>query len=388
MNDQAAAGGRTRVPSPKFSTIDYEGYMAQVEVWQKICGVPKEEQGMMLWYCLPDEHSSDIKAKIYTEVGVEQLSSEEGVDKFVAAMNDAFKQEEEAKVYQVYTEFLVEMKRGKEEKVKDFIVRFDKLANIAKKNNMELPTTVLGLKLLHDAGLTINDKKLVMSEIDFKKKETIYKNAKAGLAKYLTDGTGLTEATSGVRGIKLENALTAEDELVLEARGWVRRRHEPRRRRRARPGSRRRRTRQEAQPFRRGWTATEVHKLSKHSPHARRLPGQLGADEEGGQGAPSRRGGRRRVRELVLRHRIQGQGAEGDQTGGGGGCRPVHRKQQEAGQRAGKRDAREPAARLRKLQQRGGQRLVEQLQGGPVKEAEGEGDGEQRKDEKVQVRRR
>ena len=43
------------------------------------------------------------------------------------------------------------MKRKPEEKIKDFIVRFDKLSNVAKNNNIELPQTVLGLKLLHEA---------------------------------------------------------------------------------------------------------------------------------------------------------------------------------------------------------------------------------------------
>ena len=63
-------------------------------------------------------------------------------------------------------------KRNPNEKVKHYIVHFDRQANIAKKHNMELPATVLGLKLLHDAGLSTTNKKLVMSEVDFKETET------------------------------------------------------------------------------------------------------------------------------------------------------------------------------------------------------------------------
>ena len=78
---------------------------------------------------------------------------------------------------------------------------------------MELSQTVLGLKLLHDAGLSSTDKKLVMSEIDFKKKDDVYKKAKSRLAKYLTDLIGLSEAT---RGMKIKSGLiTAEMEEVL-----------------------------------------------------------------------------------------------------------------------------------------------------------------------------
>ena len=75
------------------------------------------------------------------------------------------------------------MKRKPEEKIKDFIVRFDKLSNVAKNNNMELSQTVLGLKLLRNAGLSSTDKKLVMSEINFKKPDDVYKKSKERVSK-------------------------------------------------------------------------------------------------------------------------------------------------------------------------------------------------------------
>ena len=210
---------RTRVPVPKFGA-SYESYMANVEVWKLLCGLPKTEQGIMLWYNLPDDHSSDIKAKIFNEVGVEKLKSEGGLDTFVAAMDEAFKPEAEVKAYEVFVDFFVDLKRKPDEKIKDFIVRFDKLANVAKKHNMSLSETVLGLKLLHDAGLSPTDKKLVMSEVNFQKPEGVYKEAKLGLAKYLTDSSGLAEATGG---IKLEQGLISREvEEALVSKGWVR----------------------------------------------------------------------------------------------------------------------------------------------------------------------
>ena len=99
-------------------------------------------------------------------MGVTDLSQEDGVNKFINAMNEAFKPEDKVKAYDVFVEFFVNMKRKPEEKIKDFIFRFYKLS---KNNNMELSQTVLGLKLLHDAGLSATDKKLVISEINFKK---------------------------------------------------------------------------------------------------------------------------------------------------------------------------------------------------------------------------
>ena len=216
--ERATRVDRTRVPVPKFGE-SYESYAANVEVWKLLCGLPKTEQGIMLWYNLPDDHSSDIKAKIYNEVGVEKLKAEDGLNTFVKAMDEAFKPEAEVKAYEVFVNFFVDLKRKPEEKIKDFIVRFDKLANVAKKHNMSLSETVLGLKLLHDAGLSPTDKKLVMSEVNFQRPEGVYKDAKLGLAKYLTDSTGLAEATGG---IKLEQGLVSREvEEALVSRGWV-----------------------------------------------------------------------------------------------------------------------------------------------------------------------
>ena len=52
---------RIKLNPPKFYANNYEGYVAEVTVWQKLCGVPKEEQGILLWYNLLSDHSSDIK---------------------------------------------------------------------------------------------------------------------------------------------------------------------------------------------------------------------------------------------------------------------------------------------------------------------------------------
>ena len=133
-------------------------------------------------------------------------------------MNEAFKPSNESRELEIYTEYYVKMKRKEDEKVTDFVNRFDKAANFAKRHKMDLPTKVKGLKLLHDAGLTEQDMKLVLTEIDFEKEEEVYKDAKMGLAKYMRDGNSHTVVSPA---IKLE-ALTAEDEEVLVAKGWSR----------------------------------------------------------------------------------------------------------------------------------------------------------------------
>ena len=122
-------------------------------------------------------------------------------------MNEAFKPEAQSKVYEVFCEFFVDIKRKENERIKEFIMRFDKLANVAKKHNMELPPTVLELKIIHDSGISNTDRKLVLTEINFDTLADAYKQANVGLNKYLDD-TRAKEATSEMKlldsGLRLE----------------------------------------------------------------------------------------------------------------------------------------------------------------------------------------
>ena len=146
---------RIKVPIPVFAAdhIGFDAYMKEVKAWRRLCGLPKADQGVMLWMQLPRDHASDIKAKIEAEIGFDDLKKEDGVDKFVQAMEDTFRQTEELHVFEVYKDFFKEIKRKEKETITEFLVRFDKLANQAKKLGMDLPPLAKGLKLLDDTGL-------------------------------------------------------------------------------------------------------------------------------------------------------------------------------------------------------------------------------------------
>ena len=213
------ASNNSRIPVPMFKADNYEMYESQVEVWAEVCGIDKTKQASVLWLTLPDDHASDIKAKIYNEIK-DDLKTETGVTKFLAVMAKAFKPAEQNQVLKVFLDFFVNMKRGNNEKIMEFITRFDKTANAAKKKGMEMSQTILGLKLIHDGGLSDSQRNLVLVEIDFEKKDDVYEKAKLGLNKYMAgvDGGGMDE-----KGIKLEaEYFTEEEEALLAARGFYR----------------------------------------------------------------------------------------------------------------------------------------------------------------------
>jgi len=213
----------SKVPVPVFKGVNYESYEQQVEMWVEVCGVEKEKQATILWLHLSDEHASDIKTKIYNEIKAE-MKTETGVKKFIEVMAKAYKPAEQNQVMKLFLEFFVKMKKNSKETIMEFVTRFDKTANAAKKKGMDMSQTILGLKLIYDANLTEAQKSLVLVEIDFDRKEEVYEKAKLGLNKYLA---GMDGKESGEeKGIKLEEALealeTEEEEALLADRGYFR----------------------------------------------------------------------------------------------------------------------------------------------------------------------
>ena len=139
-------------------------YMDEIEVWKEVCGLPKTKQRMALWLHLPRDSPSDIKESINANAGVTKLKKETSVNKFIDAMNKAFKPSDKIRKLKIFTNYYNNMKNG-DKSIVNYINRFKKAANFAKPYKMDLPSKVKGLKLLHDASLSNQDMKLVLTGV-------------------------------------------------------------------------------------------------------------------------------------------------------------------------------------------------------------------------------
>ena len=207
---------KTKIEIPQFDADNFDMYMSEVRMWTKLCGLEKKDQAVALWYGLPAKHPSDIKAKIFSEIGEENLSKDDGVTKFIAKMEEAFLEKAELRSFEIYVSFFKEMKIKPGEKIREFVNKFDRVAKQAEKQKMTISNTVKALKILDDADLTPSDKKLVMSEMDFSDDTKVYDQAKAGLIKYMTDKSRDHPES---KGIQLQEANVAQLEEALFSKG-------------------------------------------------------------------------------------------------------------------------------------------------------------------------
>ena len=116
------------------------------------------------------------------------------------------------------------MKRRREsnQTMTDFISKFDQKYNKIVKLNMTLPSAVLAFMLLKKANISKSEKMLVLTGMDYNKKEELYDQAKKSLLKFKGEQGGGGEA-SAVSSIKLEPVFLANQEEALWNAGYVRR---------------------------------------------------------------------------------------------------------------------------------------------------------------------
>ena len=209
----------TKVKVPVFDSVNkpYEMYSKEVNFWLTLVSkgnkVDKSEQAVLLAYNLPDNDPSGIKEKLFLELDLSVLASEDGVTKYMEYMDNIFLKDDLSKTFEDYVTF-DEYKRPAEVNIVSYINEFEKLYNRIKKEDCKLPQAVLAFKLLKSAEISQNDRLLVLTGIDYSKKTTLFDQAKVSLKKFAGEQAGGVRNVSAA--IKLEPVFNAETVANLE----------------------------------------------------------------------------------------------------------------------------------------------------------------------------
>ena len=211
----------TKIKVPEFDSVNktYEMYVKEVKFWLKLTKVAKEEQAVLLAYNLPDNDPSGIKEKLFLELDLDTLSTDDGVKEYLEYMDAIFLKDDLTKTYEDYVEF-DSYKRPVDVKIVAFINEFEKRYNRIKKDDCKLPEAILAFKLLDAANISHQDRLFVLTGVDYTKKTTLFNQTKIALKKYAGEQAGgVSNAGSSGPSIKLEpvfNAFASNDIANLE----------------------------------------------------------------------------------------------------------------------------------------------------------------------------
>lgn len=197
----------------------YQRYKEELKAWCIITDVAEPKQGVAIALSLPEDDPSGIRDKVFNEVTLENLNKDDGVDTLIKYFDSQFQKDALCKVYERFTildPFEIEPKQ----KMEDFVLEFEKLYNRIKQKEMALPDPVFGFKILDAAKLNHHDRQLVLTGVDYSKKDSIFTQMKASLKKFhgeqaIPDSISSTEDSHVA--IKSEPAFVAEQNEVYYA---------------------------------------------------------------------------------------------------------------------------------------------------------------------------
>ena len=163
---------------------EYTDYKFEVELWQKFTKAEVKSQGFAVYSSLPHENDAHDRVRLAIQNKEIDLDNDTAVASIFKTLDKYYKKDDISSVFEAWTSFKV-FSRGQNETIQQFLNNYDQQINELKKQNIVLPQVVLALQLLDCAKLEKKETQIVMTAVDYTKKETLYEQMKTALNKFL-----------------------------------------------------------------------------------------------------------------------------------------------------------------------------------------------------------
>ena len=176
-----------KVPPSLLKAKSFEDWLLEIEGWRLVTKVEKKEQAITVALALPtlEEHESDIRTKVFRQLGKEELYKETGMDDLISFLKEELGKDDLSEVLNTFDEFeKLELNEEKHKTINAFISEFESLKAKMEARGTTLPGEILAFKLIRKSGCDQRETVAVMSELDLTNKTNIYKKAKEALKKY------------------------------------------------------------------------------------------------------------------------------------------------------------------------------------------------------------
>ena len=194
----------TEINPPSLTkSKSYELWKIQTLAWSVVTDLSKERQAIAVALRLPEDDKNDIKEKVFGELKLDDLNSENGMSLLFQFLDQHLLADElmdSLKKFEDFENF--ERKHG--QNIREFVNNFDLRSSKLEKLNIKIPSEILALKLLRKANLTKQEIMIVLSGVNFTDKENMYRETKYSLIKFL--GTFTDENDRIGHDVKLEPA--------------------------------------------------------------------------------------------------------------------------------------------------------------------------------------
>ena len=190
------------IPTLTGST-NYELCKLQTQAWTVVTQLSKEKHAVAVALSLPEDDKWKIKEKVFDELELDVLNSENGMSVLFEFMDRYLLEDELMNSWNKFEDF-EKFERKHVQNIREFVADFDLKFRKLEKIHVKLPSEILAFKLPRNANLSKQERMLVLTGVDFADKENMYRQTKHSLIKFMED---LKKEKAGMRpDVRLEPA--------------------------------------------------------------------------------------------------------------------------------------------------------------------------------------
>ena len=182
-----------KIPIPIYNPDkSYEIYKSELELWKAVTELKPEKQAAAIVLTLPNSDKCNIRATILERVPHSKLILASGLTDVQTALDEILGKDDIEDCWSKYEEF--EDFNRTTETIEEYIRQFETRYNRIKNKSIALPEEILAFALLRKAKISREDKKLVLTGLDYTKKTDLFAQAKKSLKKYCGGGSSCSGA--------------------------------------------------------------------------------------------------------------------------------------------------------------------------------------------------
>ena len=149
-SDQSISRMAMRINPPCLTSKSYERYKLELLAWREVTDISRFKQGIVIALSLPEDDKNQIKEKVFTQISLDDLKKEDGLDKLIKFLDTHLKKDELTDSIEKFEEF-EDFQRIEGQSVSEYIALFEFKYRKIEKYNMKLPSEILAFKLIRRA---------------------------------------------------------------------------------------------------------------------------------------------------------------------------------------------------------------------------------------------
>ena len=158
---------------PSLTRKSYEQFKQETLAWAHITDISKKNQAIVVALNLPEDDQQKIKEKVFDEIGLDDLHSENGLSILFENLDKHLSIDELYDILDKFQDF-ENFVRKNGQSINEYVALFDSKYKKVLKKSLVLPSEILAFRLINRANITRHERLLILSGFDFENRSSLY----------------------------------------------------------------------------------------------------------------------------------------------------------------------------------------------------------------------